>query len=145
MRREPQANGPTGERFVGVVQSVGSVSVVELIELLLLGPEQFLEGCDATELLLLGTEQCFEGCDAMLEQPGFPVREWSARGLRAEFSWGVNGVGDLWFDGLGFASRRGGRRFSGGDTAALSRRSRRALTGVRPVRAVSKRGVSGGG
>ena len=51
---------------------------MELIELLLLGPEQFLEGCDATELLLLGTEQCFEGCDAMLEQPGFPVREWSA-------------------------------------------------------------------
>ena len=69
MRREHQANGPAGERFVGVVQSVDSVSIVKLIELVLLGPEQFLEGCDAIELLLLSTEQCY---DAMLEPSDFP-------------------------------------------------------------------------
>ena len=122
MRREPQANGPTGGRFGGVVQSVGSVSIVKLIELLLLGSEQF-----------------FEGCDAMIEQFKLAVREGPACGLRTGFSWGDGWVGDLGFDGLGFNSRREGHRFSGGETAALSRRSRRALTGVRPVRAVSKR------
>ena len=128
MRREPQANGPTGGRFGGVVQSVGSVAIVKLIELRLLGSEQFLEGRDA-----------------MLEQFNLAVREGPAFGLSTGFAWCDCWVGDLGFDGLGFNSRREGHRFSGGETAALSRRSRRALTGIRPVRAVSEKSGSGGG
>ena len=70
MRREPQANGPTGEGSGCVVQSVYSVLLVEPIELLLLGSEQF-----------------FEGCDAMLEQFNLAVREGPACGLRTRFAW----------------------------------------------------------
>jgi hypothetical protein len=97
------------------------------------------------ELRLLGSEQFLEGCDAMLEQFNLAVREGPAFGLSTGFSWGDGGVGDLGLDGLGFDSRREGRCLSGGETAALSRRSRRALTGIRPVRAVSEKSGSDGG